>query len=62
LRDLEQRGIVLDQPFGAVEACRRVRGKLVARAERNKTVEDRLIALAEQPLVIIRSDAEIEAR
>ena len=31
-----------------------------ARTERNETVEDRLVALAELPLVVVRSDAEIE--
>ena len=33
--------------------------KLAALAERDEAVEDRLVVLAEQPLVIVRADAEI---
>src|SRR5258707_3498116 len=60
LRHLEQRRIVLHQTLGAVEARHDAGGELAALAERNEAVEDRFVVLAEQPLVVVRPDAEIE--
>src|SRR6185437_10867973 len=52
LGHLQQRGVVLDDVLGAIDAGHRRRGEFSARGQRNKAVEDRLVALAEQPLII----------
>src|SRR5580698_8538028 len=60
LRDLEQRLIVLHQMLGAVDAGHRGGRELAAQAERDKAIEDRLVALAELPFIFIRADSEVE--
>ena len=60
LRHVKQRLVMLHQMLGAVEARHRAGRDPAARAERDEAVEDRLVALAEQPLVVVGPDAEIE--
>src|SRR5665647_3885573 len=60
LRHVKQRLIMLHQVLGAVEARHRACGDLAAQAERDEAVEDRLVAPAEQPFVIVGSDPEVE--
>src|ERR1700692_3441171 len=60
LRHVKQRLVVLHQMLGAVEARHRACCELAAQAERDEAIENRLIVLAEQPLVIVRPDSEIE--
>src|SRR5256885_15721710 len=43
LRHLQQRRIVLHQPLGAVQSRHHGGGELAALAQRNETVEDRLL-------------------
>ena len=60
LRHLQQCRVLLDLTLGAVDGRHRACRHPAAQAERDKAVEDRLVVLAELPLVLVRTDAEIE--
>src|SRR3984957_14128691 len=60
LRHVEKRLIVFHQMLGAVDARHRARCDPAAQAERDEAIENRLVALAEQPFVVVGSDPEIE--
>ena len=51
---------MLDQILDAIDAGHCPGNDRAAWAERDEAIEDRLIALAEKPLVVIRSSPEIK--
>ncbi len=60
LRHLGQRRGLLHQPLGVGQRRQSERRDAAPRVERQEAVEDRLVVLAEQELVVIGADAEIE--
>src|ERR1700733_6217839 len=60
LRHVKQRLVVLHQMHGAVDARHRGGRDLATQVERDEAIEDRLVALAELPFVVVRADPEVE--
>ncbi|MGY4371284.1 Mrp family chromosome partitioning ATPase [Bradyrhizobium sp. LB1.3] len=60
LREVEQHLVLFHQPLAVAQRGHCHRREFSARRQRNKTVENVLVVLAEHPLVLVRADAKVE--